>query len=80
MPEIQVPAENRPNVGRYIGYAAVAFVLIGFLTLLMVSNSQNSMVSLVTLSVAGLADLAVLFLLVQSLVEAWFEAAEVVEG
>lgn len=79
MPQITVPAEARPDVGRYVVYVAVGFFLVGTITGLFANNATNPIVSVLAISVAALLNIGILLLVVQSMVERYFEAAEVVE-
>lgn len=79
MAEIRVPRENRPSIGKYVAYTAIGFVLTGAIAGLLVQNSDNPTSGLFSLLFSAILTIGILFLMVQSLIEEWFTAAEIVD-
>lgn len=77
MAELTVAKDDRPSIGKYVVYTVVGIAIVNTLVALVVQGAGNTVVSFLALVVAGLADVAILFLMVQSLIEEWFQVAEV---
>ncbi|QCJ45933.1 MULTISPECIES: hypothetical protein [Haloprofundus] len=79
MPEMKVREENRPSVGKYVVFATVGVLLVTWLTTAVLEGGATPTGELLMLFLAGVANLTIVFLLVNSLVEQWFAAAEIVD-
>lgn len=79
MTDVRVSAENRPSIGKYVAYSTVGFVLVGAISGLLVQNSDNPLLGLFALAISAILTIGILFLMIQSLIEEWFAAAEVVD-
>lgn len=77
MPEVTVREENRPSFGKYVVFTAVGAFLITWLASFPM-DSPDSAIAFGGLLLAGVGNIAVLFLMVQSFIEEWFSAAEIV--
>ncbi|MFT4889239.1 MAG: hypothetical protein ACI9YT_000148 [Halobacteriales archaeon] len=77
MAELTVAKEDRPSIGKYVIYTVVGIAIVNSFVAVVVQGAGDSVLSLLALIVAGLADVAILFLMVQSLVEEWFQVAEI---
>ena len=79
MPDLAVPRDQRPSIAKYVAYTALGFVVVGSFLSLLAGNTDNGAVAVGAVIVGALLNLGVLFLMVQSLIEEWFAAAEVVD-
>ena len=77
MAEITVPRDQRPALWKYVVLTAIGFVVVGSFSALLTQNSADAIMGLFAFAVAALLNLGILFLMVQSLIEEWFDAAEV---
>ena len=79
MSELTVPEYKRPSPWKYVWYTAIGFAIVGSLAGLLTQNASSGVVALGAVIAAAILNLGILFLMVQSLIEEWFEAAEVYE-
>lgn len=79
MPELAVPRERRPSVGKYVVLTAVGLLLINAFVAQLLQGTQNPLFGLGLVAVAGLADIALLLVVVQSLIQEWLAAAEITD-
>ena len=77
MSEIVVPKADRPAIGKYVIYTVVGLLLVNMFIALLVEGAGNALIRFGGLLVAVIADFAIVFLMVQSLIEEWFQAATV---
>jgi len=79
MPALRVPDSNRPSFLKYAVFAIAAFVFLGGGVAYLGQSIRSPGAVLIATLVAGVLNVVVLFMLVQSLIEEWIGAAEVVE-
>jgi len=77
MAEITVAKDDRPSIAKYVVYTVVGIAIVNSFVALVVQGAGNALVSFLALIVVALADVAILFLMVQSLIEEWFQVATV---
>ena len=79
MAEVTVREENRPSFGKYVVYTAIGVLLVNGFIAVLTQNSGNPVVALGGVLLTGIGSIAIVFLMVQSLVEEWFAAAEIID-
>lgn len=79
MAKITVPMENRPSFGKYAAYTAIGIFLTTAVVGSLARGVQAPVFGFGVALAGGLLNVAILFLMIQSLVEEWFSAAEIVE-
>jgi len=79
MPELTVPKYKRPSPWKYVWYTFIGFLIVGAFAGLLTQNASG-VVALGAVIAAAILNLGILFLMIQSLIEEWFEAAEVHEA
>ena len=80
MPEMVVREEDRPSFGKYVLLSVAVMGLITWLIVTLTQDSTSQLVGIIGLLTAAVANVAVVFVMVQSLVDEWFAAAEIVEN
>lgn len=76
MAEITVPREDRPSLAKYVIATLALVLLVSAFAGLLVRSAGGLFGAVVGLT-AATVNLAILFVMVQSLIEDWFRAAEV---
>lgn len=79
MPELRVADENRPSFLKYAVFAFAGILLVSGTAAYLIAGVNAPGAGLVAGFVAGGLNLGLLFLLIQSLIEEWVDAVEVVE-
>lgn len=79
MPEIAIPDGERPSYGKYVAYTVIGLLLVNWVVAFFAEGLDSPVLGLAALLVAAILNVTVVFLMVQSLIEEWFAAAEVVE-
>lgn len=79
MAEITVPEGERPSYAKYVAYTIIGISLVNYVIALPARDVNSPILALGAVLVAGVLNVAIVFLMVQSLIEEWFAAAEIVE-
>jgi Na+-driven multidrug efflux pump len=79
MAKITVPQDERPAYAKYVAYAVIGIFLVNAVVGTAARGADSPVLGLVVLLIAGVLNVGVVFLMVQSLVEEWFDAAEIIE-
>lgn len=79
MAEITVPKDARPGYGKYVVYTVIGVFLVNAVVGAAARGLDSPVMAFVVLLLAAGLNVAVVFLMVQSLIEEWFAAAEIVE-
>ena len=79
MPELSVPRSDRPSALKYAIFAMAGFVLLGGGVSILVGSLGLPAATMIGWVVGGILNVVLFFVLVQSLIEEWLSAVEVVE-
>lgn len=79
MAEITVPKDERPSYGKYVVYTIIGLFLVNYIIAVPARDVNSPILALGAVLTAGILNVTIVFLMVQSLIEEWFAAAEVVE-
>jgi hypothetical protein len=77
--EIRVPKGERPSYGKYVAYAVIGIFLVTRVVGTAARGVDSTVLGVVVLLIAGVLNVGVVFLMVQSLIEKWFDAAAIIE-
>lgn len=79
MPEITVSNEERPSVSKYVAFT-LAGILLVWGVIATVQRGDSPGLTLVVTSAGVIVSVGILFVMIQSLIEEWFNAAEITDG
>lgn len=77
--ELPVPQDERPSITRYVVLTVIGLGIVHAAVGVFTQNTSSAIFDSVVLSVAVVLDVAIGFLMIQSLIEEWFQAVTIVE-
>lgn len=78
MAQLTVPREDRPSLAKYVVSTLALVLLVSTFAGLLVRGASSGLLVLGVSLAAAALNLGILFVMVQSLIEDWLNAAEVV--
>jgi hypothetical protein len=79
MAEVTVPKEDRPSITKYVVLTVAGLGVVNLFVSSFAQDASSAVFLFAVVLVAVVLDVAILFVMVQSLIEEWFQVATIAE-